>query len=64
MKCCQTCAQHTNKPSKCSLTGTFVGRKSLPCERTHHVSGGEDMVMSAYEEDKVKINRLNQKEGK
>lgn len=52
MKCCQTCALHTNKPqSKCTLTGKNVGRKSFPCTTADNPAG-------VYERSNVALARL------
>ena len=30
---CQYCKSHRNNPSKCKLTGEYVGRKQVACEK-------------------------------
>lgn len=30
---CQYCRSHCNRPSKCKLTGKYVGRKQTACDK-------------------------------
>ncbi len=31
--CCQYCKSHSNHPSKCKVTGKYVGRKQAACSK-------------------------------